>query len=244
MIQATFTVYPAIDLHEGKVVRLQQGQRDKQKTFNLKPEDAARKWLDDGALWLHVVNLDGAFGEDSSANLEALRQILSTVEGSAKVQFGGGLRDLSSIDFILSLGVSRVILGSAAVSHPEFFQKALNTFGPSKVVLGVDAKENQVRIAGWEEKVSLTPEDLLQKFLPDGLQRVIYTNIQRDGMESGVDVQSTLEIAQNTGLCVIASGGVGCLDDIRAVKSAGLPGVIVGKALYEGHFSLKEALRC
>ena len=243
-MKVNFTVFPAIDLHRGQVVRLQQGKRENRKSFNLTPEEAAKKWISQGTNWLHVVNLDGAFGEDSSKNIQALRRVISQAKGAAKVQFGGGVRDLSTIDFMLSLGVSRVILGTAAVRDPGLMKSALRTFGSNKIILGVDARNGKVRIAGWEEKTTHSPTALINIFMPDGLDKVIYTNIHRDGMKAGVDVMSAQKIARTTGLDVIASGGVATLEDIRAVKSAGLSGVIVGKALYENNFNLSEALRC
>jgi phosphoribosylformimino-5-aminoimidazole carboxamide ribotide isomerase len=239
-----FLVYPAIDLQGGQVVRLRQGQKTDKKTFNVSPEKAAEKWLVEGAKWLHVVNLDGAFGEDSNANINALRKILTKANGAAKVQFGGGVRDLASIDFMLSLGISRVIMGTAAVREPELLKTALNTFGPNKIVLGVDAKDGKVRISGWEENSDISPIDLIDKFLPDGLRTLVFTNIRRDGTQTGVDIQTTRKIAKATGLNVIASGGVANLMDIQLVKEAELAGVIVGKALYENNFKLSEAMRC
>jgi phosphoribosylformimino-5-aminoimidazole carboxamide ribotide isomerase len=239
-----FTVFPAIDLYNGQVVRLQQGKRANRTNFNLKPEEAAGKWISEGADWLHVVNLDGAFGEDSKHNINALRRILLTVNGAVNVQFGGGVRDLSTIDFILSLGVSRVILGTAAVRQPRLMKAALQTFGAQKIILGVDARNSKVRIAGWEEKTSQAPETLIESFKPEGLSTVVFTNINRDGMGSGVDVRATETIAETTGLNVIASGGVASLKDVRLVKSAGLAGVIIGRALYENEFTLSEAIQC
>jgi len=239
-----FTVFPAIDLHDGQVVRLQQGKKAKRKIFNLKPVEAAEKWIEEGTDWLHIVNLDGAFGEKSSENIHALQHILRTASGSINVQFGGGVRDLSTIDFLLSLGVSRVILGTVAVRDPELMKAALKTFGSKKILLGVDAREGKVQIAGWEEHTTQTPKSLIEIFKPEGLRTVIYTNILRDGMATGVDVQSPQEIAKKTGLSVIASGGVASLEDVRLVKAAGLSGVIIGKALYEGNFTLSEALKC
>ena len=244
MMKENFTVFPAIDLHQGQVVRLQQGKRENRKSFSLTPGEAAEKWISQGSIWLHVVNLDGAFGENSSKNLKALRQVISQAKGAAKVQFGGGVRDLATIDFMLSLGVSRVILGTAAVRDPKLMKSALRTFGSNKIILGVDARDGKVRIAGWEEKTPHSPTALIDLFKPDGLDIVIYTNILRDGMKTGVDITSTQKIAKTTGLDVIASGGVATLEDIRAVKSAGLSGVVVGKALYEGNVNLSEALKC
>lgn len=240
----SFSVFPAIDLQAGQVVRLKQGKRENSKIFNLTPKNAAEKWIAEGARWLHVVNLDGAFGEDSSANISALQQILSFAKDTVKVQFGGGVRDLASIDFLLSLGISRVIFGTVAVKKPDLIKQALKTFGPSKIILGVDAKDEKVRISGWAENSKISPIKLINSFVPDGLSTVIFTNIRRDGMQSGVDIHSTCAIAQATGLNLIASGGVASIQDIQSAKEAGLAGVIVGKALYEGQFTLSEALKC
>jgi phosphoribosylformimino-5-aminoimidazole carboxamide ribotide isomerase len=243
-LKEKFIVFPAIDLHDGQVVRLRQGKKENIETYDHTPEKAGEKWISNGAEWLHVVNLDGAFGENCSENINAVRHILLKANGTVKVQFGGGLRDLASIDFMLSMGVDRVILGTAAVRDPNLIKAALNTFGPQKIVLGVDARDEQVRIAGWTEQAGVSPSTLIEKFVPYGLNTVIYTNIFRDGTGLGVDVQSTCKIARTTGLKLIASGGVASLEDICTVKTAGLSGVIVGKALYENNFSLTEALQC
>ncbi len=239
-----FTVYPAIDLQHGSVVRLKQGLRNQSTIYADSPAHVAKQFIDQGAKWLHVVNLDGAFGEDSRTNIERLQEIVKTADGSASIQFGGGLRDLAAISHVLSLGVSRVIIGTAAVVDPYFLPGALNAFGSKQIILGVDARQGLVHISGWQDKTDLTPLELVQHFIPSGLETIIYTSILRDGMQTGVDVTSTATLASNSGLEVIASGGVGSIEDIRAVKAAGLPGVIVGKALYEGSFSLSEAISC
>ena len=239
-----FTIYPAIDLKAGGVVRLKQGRRKNSKTFNLSPQHAAETWIAQGAEWLHVVNLDGAFGEDSSPNLAALKEILAAASGLASVQFGGGLRSIEGIEQILALGVDRVILGTAAVENPELMYRALEKIGPDRVVLGIDARDGFVRVAGWEKTTEVTPMTLASRYIECGLRTIIFTNILRDGMETGVDIGLTRELAAATGLAVIASGGVGSLTDIRNVKAARLPGVVVGKALYEKNFTLSEAIKC
>ena len=239
-----FTIYPAIDLKAGGVVRLKQGRLKDSKTFDLSPQQAAETWIEQGAEWLHVVNLDGAFGEDSKSNLTALKQILAVARGKGMVQFGGGLRSLEGIEHIIMMGVTRVILGTAAVVNPELMYQALEEFGSDRVVLGVDARDGFVRVAGWEKATEVTPIALVRRYFGSGLKRIIYTNVRRDGMETGVDIESTKELAITTGLEVIASGGVGTLTDIRRVKAAGLAGVVVGKALYEKNFTLSEAMRC
>jgi len=238
------TIYPAIDLREGQVVRLRQGRRADSKIFTLTPQQAAEMWIEQGATWLHVVNLDGAFGEEIQQNLSALQAILSTANGQAKVQFGGGLRSNNMIDEILSLGVHRVIMGTAAVVNPALLAGVLDTYSPERIVLGIDARDGLVQVAGWEQETNLTPIALTSRSLEFGLKTIIYTNIRRDGMGSGVDIEGTQALASATNLDVIASGGVGSLADIRQVKAAGLPGVIIGRALYENKFSLSEAIKC
>jgi len=239
-----FTIYPAIDLKGGQVVRLKQGRRTDSKTFDLTPQQAAETWMDQGAAWLHVVNLDGAFGEESQPNLAALQAILSVAKGQAKVQFGGGLRSTEAIREILGLGVTRVILGTAAVENPGLMGEALKKLGTDRIVLGIDARDGLVQVAGWEKGTKLSPIALARRYLDQGMKTIIYTNVRRDGMQSGVDVDGTQALASATQLEVIASGGVGSLEDIRQVKAAELPGVIVGKALYEKRFSLTEAIKC
>ncbi len=239
-----FTVYPAIDLKEGRVVRLAQGQRDKSKIFEVQPSEAAEKWIEQGADWLHVVNLDGAFGDALQPRLTALEEILSVSIGRASVQYGGGLRSMDLIREILSMGAARVIIGTAGVESPALMIEALETFGPNRIVLGIDARDGLVRVSGWEKKTSVTPIDLANRYIEYGLRTIIFTNIKRDGMQSGVDISSTSALSNGLGLAVIASGGVGTLEDIRQVKAAGLPGVVVGKALYEKKFTLSEAIKC
>lgn len=240
----TFTVYPAIDLLDGRVVRLKQGIRRDSKLFSLTPIQAAKKWISEGATWLHIINLDGAFGEVSEINLHTLKEVIQVGMGRALIQFGGGLRSLETLDAVLSAGVARVILGTAAVKNPELLILALKTFGSEKIILGIDAKDGFMQIEGWESNARVTPAELVERFVGEGLKTVIYTNIRHDGMQNGVDVESTKELADAFNIDVIASGGVGRLEDIKNVKSAGLSGVVVGKALYENQFSLKEAIQC
>jgi phosphoribosylformimino-5-aminoimidazole carboxamide ribotide isomerase len=239
-----FTIYPAIDLSEGSVVRLRQGDLSQMTTFYDQPAAAAQNWIAQGAEWLHVVNLDGAFGTDQKKNYAALKDILNVSNSHAKVQFGGGLRDLASIAHVLDLGVERVVIGTAAVRKPALMMGALQTFGPGKIVLGVDALDHIVRVSGWEENTDLSPKALVHHFLSHHLEQVIFTNIKRDGMQTGVDVDSSKQLAEATGIKVIASGGVKDIFDVQKVKAAGLSGVVIGKALYSGQLCLKEALAC
>jgi len=239
-----FTIYPAIDLREGQVVRLKQGDWNQNQSYDIAPSEAAQKWISQGADWLHVVNLDGAFGKDPQANLGALQDIIAVVQGAVSIQFGGGLRSMETVRTILGMGVSRVILGTAAVENSSLLYEALNTFGPEKIVLGIDAKDGYIRIAGWKKRTKVTPIQIATPYIDSGLRTIIFTNIRRDGMQQGVDVQSTKHLADILQLEVIASGGVGSLEDIKEVKMAGLPGVVVGKALYKEKFTLWEAVQC
>lgn len=242
-----FTVYPAIDLRAGAVVRLRQGDPRNQTEYSVDPRSVALGWLSAGAGWLHVVNLDGAFGQASPGNHQALEAIL-VASGKFKpkgcVQLGGGLRDRSRISQALALGVRRVILGTLAVESPQLVERLLEEFGPDRIVVGIDAREGQVLSHGWARASALKVLDLCAHFVSIGLQTVIYTDVHRDGTGAGINILSSQELAEQTGLRVIASGGVDSLDDVRAAKDAGLAGVIIGRALYEGHFSLEEALRC
>ena len=239
-----FTIYPAIDLRAGRVVRLTQGRKEDAKYYSILPSSAAEMWIEQGAEWLHVVNLDGAFGDDSQPNLVAIKAIVDAAKGMASIQVGGGLHSLAAIESMLDLGAARVIVGTAAVSNPILMRSALETFSPERIVLGIDARDNLVRVSGWEQATALTPIELAERYLKFGLQTIIFTNISQDGMGSGVDISATKALADETQIEVIASGGVGSLDDIRLVKTAQLPGVVVGKALYENIFTLMEAIGC
>ena len=242
-----FTVYPAIDLRVGKVVRLCQGDPARQTVYGDDPATVARQWLAAGAHWLHVVNLDGAFGDRDNRNQAALGAILAVVNaqgGEASVQFGGGLRSLEAVERVISLGVGRAILGTAAIEAPEMVEAAIARFGGEKVGVGIDARDNRVRVRGWAQETGVDPATLGKSLYQLGVRTVVYTNIARDGVGRGVDVEATQRLAEATGLHVIASGGLASLEDVRRVKAAGLPGVIVGRALYEGQIDLKEALEC
>ena len=233
-------VYPAIDLRGGRVVRLRQGDPDRETAYADDAVGVARRWLESGASWLHVVNLDGAFGEASTANLAALERVLAV---GARVQFGGGMRDLLGIRKALGMGVGRAVIGTAAVEDPELVEAALDEFGPERIAIGIDARAGKVRTRGWQEVTSVTPEDLGTAWASKGVRWVIFTDVARDGMGSGLNVAATAHMAEATGLHVIASGGVGSLDDVRRTYAAGLSGIIIGRALYEGQVDLAEALR-
>lgn len=239
---ADFIVYPAIDLRFGNVVRLQQGKAGKQTVYSNNSEAVAKKWIQEGAEWLHVVSLNGAFGETTQKNEEALEKILSSGKGRLRIQFGGGIRTISEIEKVLSLGVSRVVLGTAVIENPDFGLKALKRFGSKKIAFAMDAVNQELMTLGWQSHSGVSMQSLAKTLADAGAQTLIYTNIQKDGMQTGVDWENAKRLADQTGLAVIASGGTAELADVARVKLAGLEGVIIGRALYEGNFSLKEAL--
>ena len=233
-------VYPAIDLRRGRVVRLVQGDPGRETKYADDPLGVARRWKEAGAEWLHVVNLDGAFGERGRENLVALERILMT---GLRVQFGGGLRNLESIRRVLDLGVSRVVVGTAAVENPSLVEAALRALGPERIAVAIDAREGKVRTHGWKETTSMTAMELAGQWAARGVRWLIFTDVSRDGMGSGLNLTVTMQLAQATGLHVIASGGVASLEDVRRAYQAGLSGVIIGRALYEGQVALEDALR-
>ena len=240
---STFTIYPAIDLRAGQVVRLKEGDPNQQTQYSDDPGDTARRWLEAGAKWLHVVNLDGAFGETDSANQTALRAILDIANMfEARVQFGGGLRSLDMVRQTLKLGVSRVVLGTVAIERPELVAAALKEFGSEKIAIGIDARDGLVRVHGWQSNSGMRATELALQMHATGVRTVIFTDISRDGLGSGLNISSTRELADIAGLEVIASGGVHTLNDVIAAREANLTGVIIGRALYEGTIDLRVAL--
>ncbi len=239
---ADFIVYPAIDLRFGNVVRLQQGKAGKQTVYSNNAEAVAQKWIQEGAEWLHVVSLNGAFGEATQKNEEALEKILSSGKGNLRIQFGGGIRTISEIEKVLSFGVSRVVLGTAVIENPDFGLEALKRFGSKKIAFAMDAVNQELMTLGWQSPSGVSMQSLAKTLADAGAQTLIYTNIQKDGMQTGVDWENAKRLADQTGLAVIASGGTAGLADVARVKLAGLEGVIIGRALYEGNFLLKEAL--
>jgi len=235
-------IYPAIDLRQGKAVRLRQGDPDQATVYDANPVKAAERWAEAGAEWLHVVNLDGALGE-TSPNLRALNRILDAVD--IPVQFGGGLRDLDAVEDAFDRGVARVVLGTAAVRNPDLLRVVLDKYGAESVVVGLDARDGRVATHGWREVSDLAVADLGQRLAKLGAQLALYTDVARDGMLQGVDVDGSVALAEATGLRVIASGGVASLDDIarlHAVADRGIDGVIIGLALYTGRIDLAEAM--
>ncbi|MBN1933561.1 MAG: 1-(5-phosphoribosyl)-5-[(5-phosphoribosylamino)methylideneamino]imidazole-4-carboxamide isomerase [Anaerolineae bacterium] len=246
-------IFPAVDLRQGKCVRLTQGRPDAQTVYSDDPVVMSLRWEVAGASWLHVVNLDGAFAGalragaepgDLPINVQVLRDMVNAA--TVPVQFGGGVRSLDDIQFLLDLGVQRVILGTAAIRIPDLVSAALVRFGAERIVVGVDARDGRVATLGWQETSDVDAVDLGREMHRRGVRRIIYTDIARDGMLTGVNVASTAQLARATGLRVIAAGGVASLDDIRALKAAeadGIEGVVVGKALYTGAVNLAQAIQ-
>jgi len=242
-----FTVFPAIDLRHGRCVRLRQGDAGAETVYSDDPASVARRWQAEGATWLHVVNLDGALDGAAamdSPNLSALLAILRASE--LPVQFGGGVRSLESAEQLLELGVARVILGTVAVTDPEVVAKAVDRFGPERVLASLDARDGLVAIRGWSAISAQRVEEIGARLRGYGLATVVHTDIARDGMLSGANIAASVQLARATGLQVIVSGGVASLDDVEAAARAtreGIVGVIVGKAIYEGTFDLPSALQ-
>lgn len=240
----SFIVYPAIDLRGGKVVRLKEGDPARMTAYSDDPEETAQRWLDAGAQWLHVVSLDGAFGEADAANRLALQNIIEVAnQFTVPVQFGGGLRSFDAIAAALSLGVSRVVLGTLATETPDVVEKALIRFGEERIAIGIDARDGRVRVRGWKEDAGISVNDLALQMRSLGLRTLIFTDVSRDGLGKGLNIPATRELADVSGLDVIASGGVHSLADVLAARDAHLSGVIVGRALYEGTINLQEAIK-
>ena len=240
----SFTIFPAIDLRTGRVVRLKEGDPARMTSYNDDPTEMARRWLREGTSWLHVVNLDGAFGESDQENRSALESILNVAKSfGAHVQFGGGLRSLVAIEQALDLGVSRIVLGTVAVEKPDLVAEALTRFGAERIAVGIDARDGLVRVRGWQSDGGISALDLALQMRTLGLRTIIFTDVRRDGLGSGLNINATRELAEVSNLDVIASGGVHTLEDAMAARDAHLSGVIVGRAIYEGTLDLKIALQ-
>ena len=233
-------IYPAIDLRHGEVVRLKQGDPKRAKTYETDPLRAAQRWKDAGARWIHVVNLDGALDESGLANQHALERIVTV---GIPIQFGGGIRDVPALQQAFDLGVSRVIIGTAAVENPDLVRQGLAQFGPDRVAVGIDARKGRVRTHGWATDTEFTAVEFARHWAEQGLRWTIFTDVARDGMGSGLNIESTAHLARQSGLNVIASGGVDSLSDVRAAFDADLSGCIIGRALYEGRVDLEATLR-
>ena len=233
---------PAIDLKDGKCVRLQQGEMSVSTTFGDNPSAMARRWLDAGARRLHLVDLNGAFA-GKPVNEGAIKSILREVNDEIPVQLGGGIRDLDTIERYLDAGISYIIIGTAAVKNPGFLQDACSAFG-GHIIVGLDAKDGKVATDGWSKLTGHEVVDLAKKFQDYGVEGVIYTDIGRDGMLTGINVEATVKLAQALTIPVIASGGLSGMADIDslcAVESEGVEGVICGRSIYTGDLDFAAA---
>ncbi|MBQ9724165.1 MAG: 1-(5-phosphoribosyl)-5-[Neisseriaceae bacterium] len=235
---------PAIDLKNRQCVRLKQGLMNETTVFSDNPQQMAQHWLSQGARRLHLVDLDGAFA-GKPQNFAAIEAILSAVGQHIPVELGGGIRDIQTIEKYIKIGLRYVIIGTAAVKNPEFLRQACREF-PQNIIVGIDAKDGQVATDGWAEVSSISAIDLGKQFEDAGVQSIIYTDIARDGMMSGVNVEATQKLANALSVPVIASGGLTNLDDIRAlsaVADSGIEGAITGRAIYEGAIDFQAAQR-
>ena len=233
---------PAIDLKDGQCVRLRQGLMEDATVFSDQPEKMALHWVAQGARRLHLVDLDGAFA-GKPKNLGAIKTILEQVSADVPVQLGGGIRDLDTIEKYLDLGLSYVIIGTAAIKNPQFLRDACDAF-PNQIIVGLDAKDGMVATDGWAKVTKYHVTEVGQRFADYGVNSIIYTDIGRDGMLSGVNIEATVKLAEAVSVPVVASGGLTNLDDIRAlcaVQSSGVEGAITGRAIYEGSIDLKQA---
>ena len=232
---------PAIDLKEGKCVRLEQGLMDKDTVFSDRPVEMATQWVDQGCKRLHVIDLDGAFA-GKPVNASIIEEMCSS-HPHLPVQIGGGIRNMETVEAYIKAGVSWCIIGTQAVRNPEFVKQACKAF-PDHIIVGLDAKKGMVAVEGWAEVSSLSAVNLAKEFEDDGVSAIVYTDIARDGMMQGVNIEETQALAQAISIPVIASGGMTNMDDVIAVQAAekdGVMGAILGRSLYDGTIDLQSA---
>ncbi len=235
---------PAIDLKNGRCVRLLQGEAAAETVYSDDPASMARSFEDAGAKRLHLVDLDGAF-KGKGANLVSIRAILKNI--SIPVQLGGGLRNAENIEKMFELGVSSVIVGTMAVKNPDVLEEVIQSFTGEKVILGIDARDRKVSIEGWQEGTEIDDVEFALRWKKFGIQRIVFTDIARDGMLSGPNLEALGDFARRTGLKIVASGGVSSMEDLELLKTLEVDGVdqvISGKAIYEGKLDLKEIFKC
>jgi len=233
-------VIPAIDLKNGLCVRLLQGRKSEMTVYNEDPVEVARAFASAGAEMIHVVDLDGAFNEAESPNRAVVMRIVDAVD--VPIEFGGGIRSLEDVQRLCDAGVAQVVLGTVAAEALTTLSDFVSSFG-SKICVGIDARDGRVMTRGWETATPLMAVDLARSVAECGVERIIYTDIARDGALVGPNIEQTLAVARSANVRVTASGGVSSLEDIERLRDAGVDGVIVGKALYEGKFKLEEAIR-
>jgi phosphoribosylformimino-5-aminoimidazole carboxamide ribotide isomerase len=230
---------PAVDIRDGKAVRLRQGDFDDETVYADDPLEAARSFVEAGATFLHIIDLDGA-REGEPVNIDHVERIVKDLD--VPVELGGGLRSIASIRRALIAGASRVVLGTAAFTDPDLLEEALRAF-TSRILVGVDVRGGKVSVAGWTREMQVSGEDAVRRLQRQGVTRFVYTNVDRDGMLDGPDLDEVRRVSQAVRGRFLYSGGIGCLDDLRALRSlraVNLAGVISGKALYEGRFSVRE----
>lgn len=234
-------IIPAIDLKEGQCVRLSQGQMDRATVYSQNPAEVARRWESAGAQRLHIVDLDGAIS-GKPKNRDVIRSIRSAV--SMQIELGGGIRDIDTIDEYLSAGIDNIILGTAAIKNPELLEKSCKMF-PGKIIIGIDARNDRVSVQGWTEKTEMSAVDFAQQLDSSAVSAIIFTDIKRDGMLVGPNIESTAQLAKAVAIPVIASGGVSCIEDIKRlleIESFGVKGVVIGRALYTEDIDIRECI--
>ncbi|MCP4112080.1 MAG: 1-(5-phosphoribosyl)-5-[(5-phosphoribosylamino)methylideneamino]imidazole-4-carboxamide isomerase [Desulfobacteraceae bacterium] len=234
-------IIPAVDIKNGKCVRLLQGRMDEETVFSDDPAAMAKRWEDQGAEIIHVVDLDGAF-EKSPQNLSSIKKILETVK--VPIQLGGGIRNKETVKMFLDIGVSKVIIGTEAIRNPQLVKDACESF-PGQIIVGIDARNGMVAIEGWTEVTQVKAADLAKQFEDSGVAAINFTDIHRDGMQSGPNISETKLLAEAVSIPVVASGGVSTIEDIKnllPLEQSGVVGVITGRALYSGTLSLEQAI--
>jgi phosphoribosylformimino-5-aminoimidazole carboxamide ribotide isomerase len=231
-------VYPAIDIRGGKAVRLVEGDYDRETVFDADPIDAALRWADGGADWIHIVDLDGA-RDGVRLNADVISRIRSAV--TCRLQLGGGMRSMDDIRAVTALGIDRVVIGSAAVTHPELVTTAVSEFG-SGVAVGLDARDGMLATQGWREQTDVSAVRAARRFASEGVEHFVFTDIRRDGRLQGPNIGALREMINEVPANIIASGGIGTIDDVAAVRDLGSAGVIIGAALYHKRITLADAL--
>lgn len=234
-------IIPAVDIKNGKCVRLFQGRFDSETVFSNDPSAMAKRWETEGAEIIHVVDLDGAI-EKHPQNLNSIRNIIENVK--TPVQLGGGIRRIETVEMYLDLGVKRVIIGTEAIKNPKFVEEACQAY-PDQIVVGIDARNGMVAVEGWTETTRIKAVDLAKQFEDCGVAAINFTDIHRDGMETGPNIEATRRIAEAISIPVVASGGVSTIEDIKnllPLEAVGVTGIITGRALYTGSLNLKEAI--
>lgn len=232
-------LFPAIDIKDGKCVRLKQGDINQATVFNENPADQAKQFAAQGVSWIHIVDLNGAF-DGAPSNEDEVAEIIDAVP-DIKLQLGGGVRNLGTVAAWLEVGIERLVLGTAAVKDPEFVFEACKQF-PGKIAVSIDAREDKVAVNGWAEQSATSVQDLVLKFEDAGIAALIYTDIIKDGMMQGPNIEAIKKLGSITKIPIIASGGVSSMDDINAIKELGIEGVICGRSVYEGKIDVAEAV--